>query len=97
MTNPLVTAEHRNANTRAVRERAAWRIKYDRLSMAIRAAKARLVMAHRLNRFDPTAELELSALRFMAHDMMMHRNAIKCRLRVTSYPYADEAVTQEAA
>lgn len=92
----LVSDEHRTANLKAIRDRAAWRRRYRALTYAIRDAKARMVQAHRDNRFDSVSEIELLALRTLAQDMMMLRESIKVRLRMTAYTYADNPEKQAA-
>lgn len=84
----IATKEQRRAHAGAIKDRATWRKRYCAVSLAIRAAKSRISTSYRSNSIDHESMLHLTALRFLANEMMTHRDWIKDDLRATAYTYA---------
>lgn len=82
----VVSEEQRRANSRAIGQLNNWRRKYRDVVKAIRVAKFRSRWSYG---GDHRVELaNLRALRAMAFDLMLEREAIGERLRDTAYTYA---------
>lgn len=88
----FVSESMRNANSRAVAKRDAWRVRYAHLVQAIRSMKNVFRVTN-----EPQNRVVLASLRKTADDMMLERWHITLDLRATAYEYADKVPDKEAA
>jgi hypothetical protein len=91
MMNVIIAPDNlRRANGHAVSRRSRWRSRYASVSTAIRRAKSRLQVAHRMGHPElERGELEvLRALRVQADLLMLTRHDITLELRETAYAWA---------
>lgn len=85
MNYTMVDEDVRRRNSRAVRKRDEWRVRYHYLQNTIKLVKFRLQnSSHGLRE----NQIMLTALRSEANRLMILRDNIGSELKTTSYPYA---------